>query len=122
MEMININNYKRGDVVSNYRLRGEPVKLAAKEFNGFYIPDGDGYVEAWKETSATEKLRDKMRLRGSRKQRAARQAVPLSSVTIVKPGGTVSPRVAIAMLEGKSQQDVRIIELEEKIKQLMEVK
>jgi len=114
---MNINQI--GGLTSNYRLRGEPVKLNAKEFRGFYKPDGDGYEEVWHETSSAEKLRDKMRLRGSRKQLAARQMVPRSSVTIVKTGEPVAPKVAIAKLEGKSEQDVRIIELEEKIRTLI---
>jgi hypothetical protein len=119
VEAVNINHIVRGGTVANYTLRGEPIKLNGKEFRGYFKPDGDGYEEVWEEVDLAVKSKTGMRLRGSRKQKAARAAVPFSTIKIVKPLEPVAPRVAIAVFEGKSTQEVRIIELEEKIKAVL---
>ncbi len=116
MQPMNINNI--GGNESNYRLRGEPVKLAARVLVGCR-PDGDGWEEVWDETSIVERYRTMVKSRGSRKQRAAHAMIPRASVTIVKRLDVAMPEVVFARLEGKSDTEVRIAELEAKIRALL---
>lgn len=114
-ETMNINHVG-GE--SNYRLRGEPVKLFAKEFIGFR-PDGDGWEDVWKETNSAEHYATQMKLKGSRRQRAARQMIPLSTVTIVNLRTPAPPTMVRAILDEKSPDEIRIAELEAKVKELL---
>ena len=116
MEAMNINNI--GGNNSNFRLRGEPVKLATKVLVGCK-PDGDGWEEVWDESIDFERYRPQIRFRGSRKQKAARMIVPFNTVKVVPKLEVGAPPVVVARLEGKSEAEVRIMELEWKIKQLM---
>jgi len=110
-----VNIAHHGGLTSNYKLRGEPVKLHNVAYR-WYVPDGDGWAPALlSEEDVSERHRSAMRLRGSRKQRAARAAVPLSSVTIVTENKPVAPGVAKAIYEGKSEVDIRVAELEAQI-------
>ena len=115
MEPLNINHH--GGFTSNYTLRGTAVKLSAREFKGVK-PDGDGYEDVWQETDTQHLEKEKMRLRGSRKQKAARAFVPKSSVTIVKHQEPAASTVVNAILDGKSADVIKILELEDKIKKM----
>jgi hypothetical protein len=117
VETLHIANH--GGFTSNYDLRGKALKFSSREFKGFVKPDGDGYEEVWDDVDIFRKYKEKMRLRGSRKQRAAQRSIPKESIKIVKEV-TISPiEVIDARLEGKSDDDVKIIELECQIRELL---
>ena len=115
MEAININYIDRQ---ANYRLRGERVRLFAKSLVGVR-PDGDGWEEVWDESWGTERSRSIPKLRGSRKQRAARCLVPVESIRIVAKCEAAPRPIVEARLAGKSEEEMRIAELEAKIAELM---
>ena len=116
MKPMNIN--REGGDRSNYRLRGEPVKLFAKTLVGAR-PDGDGWEQVWDETWGTNYDKARVKPGVPRKQAAARQAIPLSTVTLVNTRTPAPPAVALATLAGKSPDEVKIAELEAKIRELM---
>lgn len=110
-------NYIGGDN-SNVGLRGTPVKLTAKQLVGCR-PDGDGWEEVWDETFDLEKHRTRIKMRGSRKQKAARMMVPRATVTIVPKLEVQDPTVVQAVLMEKSPDEIRILQLEAEIRKLM---
>ena len=117
MDPLNINRF--GGNQSNYRLRNEPVKLHCREYVGVR-PDGDGYEQVWSETDTTERHRSRVKPGMPRKQRAALAAMPKATVVVVpvmvaRPIGVVE-----AVLAKKTPQEVRIVELEAKIRELRE--
>jgi hypothetical protein len=116
IETVNIAHH--GGLTSNYGLRGTAVKLVAREFKGVK-PDGDGYEDVWQETDTQHLEKEKMRLRGSRKQKAARAFVPRSSVTIVEHREPAAQAVVQARLDGKSADVIKILELEDQIRKMM---
>jgi hypothetical protein len=116
MKPMNIN--REGGNQSSYRLRGEPVKLFAKTLVGAR-PDGDGWEQVWDETWGTNY--DKVRVKPGvpRKQAAARQAIPLSTVKLVNMRTPAPPAVVLAKLENRTADEIKIAELEAKIRELM---
>jgi hypothetical protein len=125
-QALNINYAKRQPC---YRLRHEPVKLLCRALAG-YRPDGDGYEEVWDETFGSERCRPQMRTMEEHKQRAARAVIPAATVHIVplnsgavRATGIVDPPVpvpvAMALLNGASEDELKIAELEAKIRELM---
>jgi hypothetical protein len=115
VEAININYVDRQ---ANYRLRGAPVKLFAKTLQGVR-PDGDGWEEVWDESWGTNYSKNIPKLRGSRKQRAARCLVPVESIRIVAKCEAAPACVVEARLANKTAEEVRVAELEAKIRELM---
>lgn len=115
MEAMNINYVDRQ---ANYRLRGAPVKLFAKTLQGVR-PDGDGWEEVWDESWGTERCQSIPKLRGSRKQRAAKCLIPRESIRIV-PKVVAAPLCVVeARLANKTAEEVRVAELEAKVRELM---
>lgn len=65
---------------SAYRLRGCSIDMKATVAS--FEPDGN--IKEVKETTTHELSKERMRVRGARKQTAARSVRPVASVTIVK--------------------------------------
>lgn len=107
------------EILSNYRLLSEPVKLKARTGLHYVVPSGDGYEPSDPvEVEVDYRKRTYMNLRGSRKQRAARAMVPRESIKIVKIGEPVAPPVAMAILAGKSAEEIKVVSLETEIQRL----
>jgi hypothetical protein len=106
---------RHGGDRSNYRLRGEPVQLVARTI----VLDKDGNERGAIEVVGTEKYRPTQKVRVSRKQKAAREAVPRATITIVKELIPAPPEVAIARFEGKSEHEIEVAFLEARIKKLL---
>lgn len=69
---------------ANARLKWQAVPLAAKVLVG-YVPDGDGWEQIWEESEDFVKSPVQMKLGKARKQRAAKIAVPINSIKVIKP-------------------------------------
>ncbi len=117
MDPVNITYHNDYDTAC-YRLRGEPVKLRFREMVGAR-PDGDGWEEVWDESFGTECYRSKVRLNEGRKQRAARHVRPMETVKLVPKVEVQPEEVTRAILAEKSDDEVRILQLEAKIKALL---
>jgi hypothetical protein len=115
MEAMNINYVDRQ---ANYRLRGAAVKLFAKTLVGCR-PSGDGWEEVWDESWGTSYSKSIPKFRGSRKQRAARAMVPVESIKVVAKREAAPACVVEARLANKTAEEVRVAELEAKIRELM---
>jgi hypothetical protein len=115
MDAININYVDRQ---ANYRLRGAPVKLFAKTLQGVR-PDGDGWEEVWDESWGTNYSKSVPKMKGSRKQAAARCLIPRESIRIVAKREAAPLCVVEARLANKTAEEVRIAELEAKVSELM---
>ena len=115
-ETMNFNQI--GGNTSNYRLRKEPVKLMSRRLVGCR-PDGDGYEEVWDEEFDYERHRTKVKPGLPRKQQAARRAIPLSTVTIVKKLEVQPRSVVMAVLNERTPEEQKIYELETEIRNLM---
>jgi hypothetical protein len=76
----------------------------------------------WRESTGTERYHSVPKLKGSRKQAAARQKIPLASITKVIINQPVSPAEAIAIYEGANPQDLEIKRLEAQIRALMNLR
>ena len=123
-----INTYSRGDVHgSNYRLLSEPIKLQSKaacfleaagtdswEDDGGAIVDNIPVVETVEETN-----RRLMRVRGARKQRAAKAYRPIESIKVINTNKPAEPIVAMAEASGRTVDEEKILQLQAKIAQLM---
>lgn len=116
MNTIHINRV--GGDNSNLGLRGKAHELKSTVLAG-YRPDGDGWEPIWVENSILERHKLYMKLRGSRKQKAARMYVPRASVTIVSNNQLPDPNVVKAQLMTKTPEDLKIEELERQIKALL---
>lgn len=109
---------------SNYRLRSEPVNLHCKAMVG-YRPDGDGWEQVWVETDAQQVLKDKMRVRGARKQRAAKANIKIASrtvepVIVVNKPAMVKAILANEFVQSKvTRQDDTISKLKKEIADLI---
>lgn len=99
----NINRITKNDPKqSNYRLRDEPIKMVAKEYDIWVVPEGDGWApasgEAYKELDVLEVMaKREVRIHGGRKQRSARAYVPRESITIVQPKKAVEFDLAMEL-------------------------
>jgi hypothetical protein len=126
MDATNIRTIKRGNSAeSNYALRDRPLELRAT-----HVPllqgvgtdaweDDGGFVPPIVELDGADKSRQKIGIRPPRKQRAARANVPRESINVVSMSKPVPRGVAIAIYEGKSEQEVEIARLEARIRELM---
>ena len=127
MQTTNIRRFDRGDVLqSNYRLLSEPVQLTYKHQPVLDGPD----EQAWEseggavapppaEMTVAEAFSQQMRVRGARKQRAARAYRPVESIKVVRINELAPAEVVGVRLNGGSAQDEKVAELEAKIRQLL---
>lgn len=126
MDALNINKYSRGDDrESNYRLLNEPVQLKVRME---HVPsteecawedDGGPTVSLVTEMTVEQAIKAQMRVRGARKQRAARAMRPVESIKVVRINEPAPAEVVGVRLNGGSQQDEKVAELEAKIRQLL---
>lgn len=126
MDALNINKYSRGDDrESNYRLLNEPVQLKVRME---HVPsteecawedDGGPTVSLVTEMIVEQAIKAQMRVRGARKQRAARAMRPVESIKVVRINEPAPAEVVGVRLNGGSQQDEKVAELEAKIRQLL---
>lgn len=126
---MNFNKIVQGEKLhGNYRLRQEPVESTIKVVP---VLDAPG-TEEWEneggacapppyEISLRERYKTEVRVRGPRKQQAARMFVPKESIRIVKTAEPVDHKVAIARLEDKTVEQVEVDELKRKIEQMAEL-
>ena len=126
MEAMNIGKYFRGDDrESNYRLLNEPVQLKVRME---HVPsteecawedDGGSTVSLVTEMTVEQAIKAQMRVRGARKQRAARAMRPVESIKVVRINEPAPAEVVGVRLNGGSAQDEKVAELEAKIRQLL---
>ena len=128
MEAMNFNKFQRGDDrESNYRLLNEPVQLKVRMEHVpsieecIFEDDGGPAVELVTEMTVEEYHKQQMRVRGARKQRAAKAYRPTESIKIVKQSAPAIKEVVGVRLAGGSAQDEKVAELEARIKELMAV-
>jgi hypothetical protein len=128
MEAMNIRQYSRGDVRgSNYRLLSEPVQLKVRMEHVpsieecIFEDDGGPAVERVTEMTVEEYHKQQMRVRGARKQRAAKAYRPTESIKVVNQAAPAIKEVVGVRLAGGSAQDEKVAELEARIKELMAV-
>jgi len=126
MDAMNINKYSRGDDrESNYRLLNEPVQLKVRMEHVPSIEecawedDGGPTVSLVTEMTVEQAIKAQMRVRGARKQRAARAMRPVESIKVVRINEPAPAEVVGVRLNGGSQQDEKVAELEAKIRQLL---
>ena len=128
MNAMNISKHKRGDDrESNYRLLTEPAQLkvrmehvpSADELQ--WEDDGGPAVELVTEMTVEEYHKQQMRVRGARKQRAAKAYRPTESIKVVNQAAPAIKEVVSVRLAGGSAQDEKVAELEARIKELMAV-
>ena len=128
MEAMNFNKFQRGDDrESNYRLLNEPVQLKVRME---HVPsteecawedDGGPTVSLVTEMTVEQAIKAQMRVRGARKQRAARAMRPVESIKVVRINEPAPAEVVGVRLNGGSAQDEKVAELEAKIRQLLEL-
>ena len=126
MDALNINKYSRGDDrESNYRLLNEPVQLKVRMEHVqsteecAWEDDGGPTVSLITEMTVEQAIKAQMRVRGARKQRAARAMRPVESIKVVRINEPAPAEVVGVRLNGGSQQDEKVAELEAKIRQLL---
>ncbi len=111
---MNINTYV-GVEPTNTGMRDRKVELMTKHVR--YAADGVTIAEI-QETTTAEAVKRQMRVRGPRKQTAARLARPLATVKVIQVGDPVDPEVAIAQHQGVSSDELTILGLEVKIRKI----
>lgn len=120
---------KHDNKESNYRILATPVKLTTRIHYPYVVPDGDGYEAAggcspdFVERETEEVNKSLMRIRGARKQRAAKAKVPRESIKVVPLTKPVQMAEAVAQFEEITVDEARlklaVVSLEEKIKHVM---
>ncbi len=129
---MNFNVIKKHDnKESNYRLLDQGVKLTTRTHYPYVVPDGDGYTAAggvspdFVERDTEEVNKTLMRVRGARKQRAAKANVPRESIKVIPLTTPVKMVEAVAQFEEITLDEARlklaVVSLEEKIKEVMSV-
>jgi hypothetical protein len=123
MSTMNINKYERGDLhESNYRLLREPVKLLVRTEHLLDLAEetwegeGGALVPLFTETTTEEANRQRMTLRGARKQRAARAYAPKESIKVVNK---TAPRTPDQLDDVEVAEGVKIAQLEGRVRELM---
>ena len=126
MEAMNINKYSRGDDRgSNYRLLNEPVQLKVRME---HVPsteecawedDGGPTVSLVTEMTVEQAIKSQMRVRGARKQRAARAMRPVESIKVVRINEPAPAEVVGVRLAGGSTADEKVASLEAQIRALL---
>ena len=126
MNPVNINVSKRGDDRgSNYRLLNEPVQLKVRME---HVPsteecawedDGGPTVSLVTEMTVEQAIKAQMRVRGARKQRAARAMRPVESIKVVRINEPAPAEVVGVRLAGGSTADEKVASLEAQIRALL---
>ena len=126
MEAMNFNKFQRGDDrESNYRLLNEPVQLKVRmehvlsDAECTWEDEGGPTVPLVTEMTVEQAIKSQMRVRGARKQRAARAYRPVESIKVVRINELAPAEVVGVRLNGGSAQDEKVAELEAKIRQLL---
>jgi hypothetical protein len=132
MEPININRIERGCDVrqSNYALIGKPVGLNCRvlqvsrpveidrweDEGGYPAPDWTEKF-SWDEE---ERYRSAMRVRGSRKQRAAKAYIPRESINVIKVTKAAPVKVAMAKLDVRAEMErIEVLAIGNRLKERM---
>ena len=126
METMNIRRHRRGDESGcNYSLRDKKLDLKAvhvpvlaQDGTDRFEDDG-GAVPPIVELTEQEKYRTDVRIHPPRKQRAAKAYIPKETIKVVHMGKPVVREKAIAIFEGKSPDEVKLAELEGRVRELM---
>ena len=112
----------------NYRLRQEPMKLTIKVVPVLDAPgtadwenEGGACAPPPYEQEISWRDRDVVRTRGGRHQRSAKMVVPRESITIVPIKVPVDHFEAIAAIEGKTPDDIKVEELKQEIERQAEL-
>jgi hypothetical protein len=126
MEAMNFNKFQRGDDrESNYRLLNELVQLKVRmehvlsDAECTWEDEGGPTVPLVTEMTVEQAIKSQMRVRGARKQRAARAYRPVESIKVVRINEPAPAEVVGVRLNGGSAQDEKVVELEAKIRQLL---
>jgi hypothetical protein len=126
MEAMNFNKFQRGDDrESNYRLLNELVQLKVRmehvlsDAECTWEDEGGPTVPLVTEMTVEQAIKSQMRVRGARKQRAARAYRPVESIKVVRINEPAPAEVVGVRLNGGSAQDEKVAELEAKIRQLL---
>jgi len=126
MQTTNIRTLKRGDDRGScYRLLSEPVSLKIRTAHLMDVDecrwedDGGLSVELTREETTEEHSKRMMRVRGARKQGAARMVRPRESVKIINMSKPAAPEVVGVRLAGGSADDERVASLQARIKVLL---
>lgn len=116
MNPMNINRFKRNDSgESNYTLRRKPIALKTT----IETYDVEGKLVERQEMTTAEANKTMVKLRGAKKQRAARAVAPTSIKKVeIKKYNVISMAQSIA--ESRIKDDLRVEELRHVI-QLVEV-
>lgn len=127
MNPVNFNQIIDGDRgTSNYRLRHEPIETTITIQYGAETPDNG----AWENEggagapppiveSLAERNAQYMKVRGAKKQTAARAYRPKESIMLIKPR-VIQPAVqVIAQLTEQTEEEITIEILEMRVKQVM---
>ncbi len=129
MSPVNFNKFSRNAAQeSNYRLLAEPMQLKIRTEHFLSADeirmDDDGcpnHPDLVVEETVAEYSKRMMRIRGARKQRAARAYRPIESMKVVKVSKPAPAEVVGVRLNGGSPQDERVAELEAKIRELLAI-
>ena len=126
MDAMNINKYSRGDDrESNYRLLNEPVQLKVRMEHVPSIEecawedDGGPTVSLVTEMTVEQAIKAQMRVRGARKQRAARAMRPVESIKVVRINEPAPAEVVGVRLSDGSAADEKVASLEAQIRALL---
>lgn len=113
MEPSSIRTHKRGKPDNtNYRLLDQSVSMVVRSEHFLddeecrWEGEGGACVDLVREESVEEINRQKMRLRGSRKQRAARAYIPKETIKVIEVSKIEPPSVTMAkvkVIEAESQ-------------------
>ena len=126
LDATNIRQLHRGDDRgSNYRLLNEPVQLKVRME---HVPsteecawedDGGPTVSLVTEMTVEQAIKAQMRVRGARKQRAARAMRPVESIKVVRINEPAPAEVVGVRLAGGSTADEKVASLEAQIRALL---
>ena len=126
MEATNIRQLHRGDDRgSNSRLLNEPVQLKVRmehvlsDAECTWEDEGGPTVPLVTEMTVEQAIKSQMRVRGARKQRAARAYRPVESIKVVRINEPAPAEVVGVRLAGGSIADEKVASLEAQIRALL---
>jgi len=126
MQATNIRTLQRGDDRGScYRLLSEPVSLKIRTAHLMDVDecrwedDGGPSVELAHEETTEEHSKRMIKVRGARKQGAARMVRPRESVKVINMSKPAIPEVVDVRLAGGSADDERVASLQARIKSLL---